>query len=88
VPGVDVEFINAGHLLGSAYARVPSDARRCCSAATWAIWQAGAARSRCRSNGPDVLLVESTYGDRLHDLTIEGTSSPPSSMRRGSAAAS
>ena len=68
-----VEFINAGHLLGSAYARVTgrrqddSVRRR-----PRPLRPAGAARSDRRSTEADILLLESTYGDRLHEPDDDG----------------
>ena len=73
-PGVEVEFINAGHLLGSAYARVRL-------ADTHQVILFGGDLGRYgRPVLPDprpvaeadVLLVESTYGDRLHDVDDDG----------------
>ncbi len=70
-PGVQLEFKNAGHILGSAIAVLD-------------ITEDGAAKKRCVFSGDigmkgkvlmpdpdfipqaDVLVVESTYGDRLH----------------------
>lgn len=79
VEGVTVEFINAGHLLGSAYARVRVDG------------SGGGVRPRQilfggdlgRYDRPilpdprpvaetDVLLVESTYGNRVHEADDNG----------------
>jgi len=68
-PGITVEFINAGHLLGSSYARVQiADTGK-------TILFGGDLGRYGRPVLPDprpvaeadVLLVESTYGDRLHD---------------------
>jgi metallo-beta-lactamase family protein len=66
VPGVEVEFINAGHLLGSAYARVRIGDRTILFGGDLGRY----GRPVLPDPGPvseaDVLLVESTYGDRLH----------------------
>jgi metallo-beta-lactamase family protein len=73
-PGVEAEFINAGHLLGSAYARVRI-------AETGQVILFGGDLGRYgRPVLPDpttvpeadVLLVESTYGDRLHEPDDDG----------------
>ena len=68
VPGLDVEFVNAGHLLGSAYARVRI------GRSTTMLFGGDLGRySRPVLPDPspidaaDILLVESTYGDRLHE---------------------
>jgi metallo-beta-lactamase family protein len=66
-----VEFINAGHLLGSSYARV----------GWWEddpLWWGPRPLRAARHAGPvtvceaDVLLLESTYGDRLHEVDDNG----------------
>ncbi|MFI5179117.1 MAG: MBL fold metallo-hydrolase, partial [Vicinamibacterales bacterium] len=73
-PGITAEFINAGHLLGSAYARVVIEA-------TGQVLLFGGdlgryARPVLPDPSPidraDVLLVESTYGDRAHDADDNG----------------
>ena len=71
IPGIQLEFRNAGHILGSAIAVVD-------------IAEDGAAKKRCVFSGDigmkgkvlmpdpdviehaDIVVVESTYGDRLH----------------------
>jgi metallo-beta-lactamase family protein len=68
VEGVDIEFINAGHLLGSAYIRMTIKGGP-------TILFGGDLGRYSRPVLPDpsppppaqVLLVESTYGDRLHE---------------------
>jgi metallo-beta-lactamase family protein len=68
-PDLEAEFINAGHLLGSAYARVR---RRDGHGATLLFGGDLGRYDRPILPDPspgvscDVLLVESTYGDRLH----------------------
>ena len=74
-PDLESEFINAGHLLGSAYARVR---RRDGRGAT--ILFGGDLGRYDRPILPDpkpgvacdVLLLESTYGDRLHPPDSDG----------------
>jgi metallo-beta-lactamase family protein len=73
VPGVEVEFIDAGHLLGSAYARVRLDS------GTIILFGGDLGRyNRPILHDPtpigeaDVLLVESTYGDRAHLANDDG----------------
>jgi len=67
VPGVEVEFIDAGHLLGSAYARVRLD-----EGGTILFGGDLGRYGRPILHDPspveraDVLLVESTYGNRNH----------------------
>ena len=70
--GVEVDFINAGHLLGSAYARVHVGGR------TIAVRRRPRPLRPSGAAGPDAvgeadyLLVESTYGDRVHDADDDG----------------
>ena len=91
VPGVTAEFINAGHLLGSgvrARARRGDRARRFCSAATSAATAGPCCPIRRRSPRPTSLLVESTYGDRMHEPDDDGARlARRSSTRRVGAAA-
>jgi len=74
-PGVEVEFLNAGHLLGSSYARMtgPALPKR-------ALLFGGDLGRYNRPVLPDpqpvsqagVLLVESTYGNRTHTPDDDG----------------
>lgn len=74
--GLELTFVNAGHLLGSAYARITTSngkARR-------TILFSGDLGRYDRPVLPDpapvtetdILLVESTYGDRLHEASDDG----------------
>jgi metallo-beta-lactamase family protein len=74
--GLELTFVNAGHLLGSAYARITMSngkARR-------TILFGGDLGRYDRPVLPDpapvaetdILLVESTYGDRLHEASDDG----------------
>jgi metallo-beta-lactamase family protein len=74
MPGVTAEFINAGHLLGSAYARVRVE-----QAGKTILFGGDLGRySRPVLPDPspvpeaDVLLVESTYGDKVHEADDNG----------------
>jgi metallo-beta-lactamase family protein len=74
-PGISASFMNAGHLLGSAYARVHLDSRG------KTILFGGDLGRYSRPVLPDptpvteadVLLVESTYGNRLHEADDDGS---------------
>jgi metallo-beta-lactamase family protein len=74
-PGLEVEFINAGHLLGSAYARA-----RLAGPPPLEVLFGGDLGRYGRPVLPDpapvasadVLLLESTYGDRDHDPDDQG----------------
>ncbi len=77
VPGLEATFINAGHLLGSSYILV----RRPDGTGGRLLFGGDLGRySRPILPDPspgveaDVLLVESTYGDRLHPAEDEGAS--------------
>jgi len=74
-PGLEAEFLNAGHLLGSAYARV----RRSNGDGGTLLFGGDLGRyGRPVLPDPspgvacDVLLVESTYGDREHGTDDDG----------------
>ena len=66
--GIEVEFINAGHLLGSSYVLATRDGRQrrdaSCSAAILAAMRGRSFPILRPAVEADVLLVESTYGDR------------------------
>ena len=68
-PGVTVEFLNAGHLLGSSYARIHDDASGKTVLFGGDLGRFG--RPVLPDPVPvaeaDVLLIESTYGDRVHE---------------------
>jgi metallo-beta-lactamase family protein len=65
--GVDVEFINAGHLLGSSYVRVRVDGRSILFGGDLGRFGRPVLPDPTMVSEADVLLVESTYGDRVHE---------------------
>lgn len=67
VPGLDVEFINAGHLLGSAYARVRFSGRTVLFGGDLGRYGRPVLPDPEPVDEADVLLLESTYGDRVHE---------------------
>ena len=74
VPGMTAEFINAGHLLGSAYARVHDE-----SSGKTILFGGDLGRfgrpilpDPALVEAADVLLVESTYGNRVHERDDDG----------------
>src|SRR5216684_1449437 len=73
VPGVDVEFINAGHLLGSAYARITFDGKTVLFGGDLGRFGRPVLPDPLPVDWADVLLVESTYGDRVHEADDHGT---------------
>jgi metallo-beta-lactamase family protein len=73
-PGVTAEFIPAGHLLGSSYARitVASSGRTILFGGDLGRFGRPVLPDPTLVPSTDVLLVESTYGDRLHDRDDDG----------------
>ncbi|MGC4085428.1 MAG: MBL fold metallo-hydrolase [Vicinamibacterales bacterium] len=65
-PGIDVEFINAGHLLGSAYTRVRLGGRTILFGGDLGRYGRPVLPDPSPVTHADILLVESTYGDRVH----------------------
>ncbi len=66
-PGIDVEFINAGHLLGSAYARITIGGKSILFGGDLGRYGRPILPDPEPVADTDILLVESTYGDRLHE---------------------
>jgi len=72
-PGVEVEFLQAGHLLGSAYARVRlADGKTILFGGDLGRYGRPVLPDPSPVESADVLLVESTYGDRLHPEDDDG----------------
>lgn len=73
-PGVELEFLNAGHLLGSAYARITIAKNGKTILFGGDLGRYGRPVLPDPSPVPDadVVLVESTYGDRVHEPDDEG----------------
>jgi metallo-beta-lactamase family protein len=72
-PGVEVAFINAGHLLGSAYARVRVGGQTILFGGDLGRYGRPVLPDPTPVDAADVLLVESTYGDRVHEADDDGT---------------
>lgn len=72
VPGIDVTFINAGHLLGSSYARVTTGGKTILFGGDLGRYGRPVLPDPQPVDKADVLLLESTYGDRLHDPDDNG----------------
>jgi metallo-beta-lactamase family protein len=67
VPGADVEFIGAGHLLGAAYARIRvAGGRTILFGGDLGRYERPVLPDPAPIESADVLLLESTYGDRTH----------------------
>jgi metallo-beta-lactamase family protein len=65
-PGIEVDFIQAGHLLGSAFARVRLAERTIVFGGDLGRYGRPVLPDPLPVAEADVLLVESTYGDRKH----------------------
>ena len=72
VPDVEVEFINAGHLLGSAYARVRAAGTTILFGGDLGRFNRPVLPDPSPISEADYLLVESTYGNRVHDQDDNG----------------
>ena len=72
VPGLDVEFINAGHLLGSAFARVSLGGKTLLFGGDLGRYGRPVLPDPAPVEKADLLLVESTYGDRTHPADDNG----------------
>ncbi|HEY7172225.1 MAG TPA: MBL fold metallo-hydrolase [Vicinamibacterales bacterium] len=72
VPGLEVDFLNAGHLLGSAYARTRFDGKTVLFGGDLGRYDRPVLPDPTPVERTDVLLLESTYGDRLHDRDDDG----------------
>jgi len=72
VPGVEVEFVNAGHLLGSAYAKLHVGGRTILFGGDLGRYNRPVLPDPQPVSAADVLLVESTYGDRAHPPDDDG----------------
>jgi metallo-beta-lactamase family protein len=73
-PGLTAEFITAGHLLGSAFARVrdESSGRTLLFGGDLGRFDRPILPDPAFVESADVLLVESTYGNRVHEPDDEG----------------
>lgn len=71
-PDVEVEFINAGHLLGSAYARIKTGGKTILFGGDLGRFGRPVLPDPTMVAEADYLLVESTYGNRVHDPDDNG----------------
>jgi metallo-beta-lactamase family protein len=67
--GIEVEFINAGHLLGSSYVSLRTGGRTLLFGGDLGRFDRPVLPDPTMVEEADVLLVESTYGNRVHDQT-------------------
>lgn len=70
--GIEVEFINAGHLLGSAYARIRTGGQTLLFGGDLGRFNRPVLPDPTMIEEADYLLVESTYGNRVHDNGDDG----------------
>ena len=70
--GVEAEFVNAGHLLGSSYARVHLDGKTILFGGDLGRFGRPVLPDPTFVDAADYLLVESTYGNRVHEDDSEG----------------
>lgn len=70
--GVDLDFINAGHLLGSAYARIRVGEKTILFGGDLGRFARPVLPDPTLVEEADYVLVESTYGDRLHEPDDDG----------------
>ncbi len=73
--GISIEFLDAGHLLGSAFVRMRFDGqggREALFSGDLGRYDRPVLPDPTRVESTDVLLVESTYGDRLHEPDDSG----------------
>jgi metallo-beta-lactamase family protein len=72
VNGIDVEFVNAGHLLGSSFLRMHVDGRLIVFGGDLGRFGRPVLPDPTFADAADYLLVESTYGDRVHEQDDNG----------------
>lgn len=71
--GVEADFINAGHLLGSAYARIRVNGKTILFGGDLGRFDRPVLPDPTMVEEADYLLVESTYGNRVHEQDDNGT---------------
>jgi metallo-beta-lactamase family protein len=71
-PDIEAEFINAGHLLGSAYARVRTGGMTILFGGDLGRFGRPVLPDPSPVSVADYLLVESTYGNRVHQQDDDG----------------
>lgn len=72
LPDAQLEFIDAGHLLGSAYARITTGGRVILFGGDLGRYGRPVLPDPTPVTEADVLLIESTYGNRRHDPDDSG----------------
>jgi metallo-beta-lactamase family protein len=70
--GMELDFVNAGHLLGSAYARIRVDGQTVLFGGDLGRFGRPVLPDPTMVDAADYLLVESTYGNRVHEQDDNG----------------
>lgn len=65
--GVKVEFYNAGHILGSAFIKITAEEKTIVFSGDLGNYPAPIIKSTEKIPSADYCLIESTYGDRVHE---------------------
>lgn len=71
-PEVELEFINAGHLLGSSYARITLNGKIILFGGDLGRYGRPVLPDPTPVDAADILLVESTYGNKRHEVDDQG----------------
>ena len=71
-PGIELDFLPAGHLLGSAYARITCEGRTILFGGDLGRYNRPVLPDPSPVEAANILLLESTYGDRLHEPDDDG----------------
>jgi len=71
--GFEIEFVNAGHLLGSSYVRMHVDGRTILFGGDLGRFGRPVLPDPTMVTDTEYLLVESTYGDRVHEQDDDGS---------------
>lgn len=66
-----IRLQNAGHILGSAYVEIENNGHRCVFSGDIGSPGAVFVDPPCSPERADMLIIESTYGDRLHTQRLE-----------------
>jgi metallo-beta-lactamase family protein len=71
-PGIELDFLPAGHLLGSAYARIKCEGKTILFGGDLGRYNRPVLPDPSPVHSADVLLLEATYGNRLHEPDDDG----------------
>jgi len=86
VPGITVRFHDAGHLLGSAIVDLRIDGNgkqtRLVFSGDLGSARRPIIRDPAKVDGADILIMESTYGDRFHESAVEAEETLAETVRR------